>query len=275
MKHDMQTPSVIGAVLPLLGALLLASAAAAPADDDKTNAPAAVIEWKHPDWKEPDKVMASVNWDGLGLAEVVQVLRNEFKNEFDVVLPSGIPREPVVDPTTGLPSSVEAIETGMVSVRLRLQNVTASEIFNAMNLLFQAEQSPPARWELLMNGRRPTAVLRPLPSPKTEVPSRPQEQAKRSVFYVGNIVGDDAGAMGWDQFSQTIQEVCLRAYESTPTPKFQIHRNAALLIVTGNQEQIDFVRNLLEALEKGKPKAAIKVLHPAEQQRKPPDAKAP
>ena len=36
---------------------------------------------------------------------------------------------------------------------LQLRNVTASEVFNAMNLLFENNHTP-LRWELKLNGRR-------------------------------------------------------------------------------------------------------------------------
>ena len=45
---------------------------------------------------------------------------------------------------------------------MRLKNVTASEVFNAMNIVFETENTP-LRWELRMNGNRPAAVLYVLP----------------------------------------------------------------------------------------------------------------
>lgn len=267
MRHDMPAPSVIRAVRPLLAAFLVASVVAAPATNEKTSTPAAATQWKHPGWKDPDHVLPLVQLDGLPLMEVVHYLRHEFKHEFDVLLPSQpVPMYPSVDPRTGLPAGAETIDADAIQVKLLLKEVMASEVFNAMNLLFDADRIP-VRWELLMNGDRPTAFLRPTPPPQVDVPPRPLDQPRRSVFFVGEIVGNEGdGGLSWDQFNRTMEEVCRRVYRDEPArPRTEAHRDAALLIVTGSQEQIDFVRSTLEAL---KEKAKLEAVR--QSQSKPP-----
>jgi len=109
-------------------------------------------EWKDPNWKDPDIVLPNFppeDIPALPLSEIVVILKREFKDYFDVLLP--LEHE--------YPIEYDLDET---AISLHLKNVRASEFFNAMNLLFETENRP-FRWQLLMNGNRPTAVLRVLP----------------------------------------------------------------------------------------------------------------
>src|SRR5436190_1155085 len=57
-----------------------------PAIDPATGLPIAMTfeSWKDPDWKDPEKVLPSINFEGLPLGEVVGILRDQFQNAFDV-----------------------------------------------------------------------------------------------------------------------------------------------------------------------------------------------
>jgi hypothetical protein len=78
------------------------------------------------EWKDPDKVASQVVYENLPLTEVVANLKELFNNEFDVLLPFGS----------------QDTRWSEVSIVLRLKNVKASEIFNAMNLVFESAKTP-------------------------------------------------------------------------------------------------------------------------------------
>ena len=86
-------------------------------------------QWMDPNWKDPDIVLTNVNYE-VPLSRVLLDLRERFKDSFDVLV-SG---NGDIDPRT-------------VLIRLQLKNVTASEVFNAMNLVFENDRTP-LRWEL-------------------------------------------------------------------------------------------------------------------------------
>src|SRR6266850_1282291 len=86
--------------------------------------------WKDPNWKDPDKVLKEVTYDALPLGEVALQLRKEFHDAFDILIPNHWqhPNNPAV-----------SLEPQNLSIRMQLKNVTASEVFNAMNLMFEGE----------------------------------------------------------------------------------------------------------------------------------------
>jgi hypothetical protein len=146
-----------------------------------------------------------------------------------------------------------------VTISLRLKNVTASEIFNAMNLVFETAKTP-LRWDMGMNGNRPTAVLRflgnqpsvgidpatglPAPTGLPAFPPAPPE--KPMVFFVGDLVGDPkSGGMSMDQLVQTVYEVCNFAQGKI---NISSHKQAQLIVVRGTEEDIQFVQSTLAAL---------------------------
>jgi hypothetical protein len=199
-----------------------------------------------PEWKDPDIVLTNVFYDGLPLNEVARDLRERFKNSFDV-----------------LANGNGDIDPAAVMIRLQLKNVTASEVFNAMNLVFENDRTP-LRWELKLNGKRPTALLRVLaePSPKypplaiidptTGLPVQPApSETKRGVYFVGNLLGDEkSGGMTMEQLVQTLSEV--RQIGFGPEGGLQFHKKAQLIIVTGTDDEITFIGNTLTALTQKK-----------------------
>ena len=66
----------------------------------------------------------------------------------------------------------------------------ASEIFNAMNLVFETTNAH-LRWELMMNGHRPTALLRILPDYKQAAPHPRQVPAAAGRTSPVNYLTDE------------------------------------------------------------------------------------
>ena len=202
-------------------------------------APQPAPQWKDPNWKDPDIVLTNVDYE-IPLSRVVPDLRERFKDSFDV-----------------LANGNGDFDTSAVMIRLQLKNVTASEVFNAMNLVFENDRTTPLRWELKMNGKRPTALLRVLaqPDPKnpplvidptTGLPMPPPE-TKRGVYFVGNLLGDEKnGDMTMEQLVQTLSEVHQMSFGSESG--LQFHKQAQLVIVTGTDAEIEFIGNTLTAL---------------------------
>ena len=217
---------------------ILRNTAAAPGQiDPATGLPA--DQWKDPNWQEPEKVLTEVRYDGLPVSEVARNLRLLFTNAFDVLLPGSWQNANNGIPVTFDPQSI--------TINIELKNVTASEVFNAMNLVFET-QNTPAHWELKMNGNRPTAVLRVLPA-LVPVPSpEPPEKSRRMVIFVGEILGDEKHkGMTMEQLMKTISDVFQMSY-GDPKSKIQFHKEAQLLIVSGTTSEVNFVQETLQAL---------------------------
>lgn len=214
-----------------------AGLATPPAIDPNTGLPLA--PWIDPNWKDPDKILPEVNYDGLPLDEIVRQLRLEFKGEFDVLIPNGWQ-----DPH----NRSESVNPQSASIRMQLKNVTASEVFNAMNLVFEAENTP-YRWELKRNGNRPTAILRVLPQylPLAAPPPAPLP-AKRLVYFVGDLIDfGKADGMTMEKLVKTLTEV----YEMSYGPSkgvIQFHKDAQLIIANGTIDQVGFIQLTLGAL---------------------------
>jgi hypothetical protein len=220
---------------------------APPAIDPATGLPLplptspAPKEWKDPNWKDPDITLTNVIYDRLPLSEVARDLRDKFKDYFDVLMPKGW-RDPR--------SKTEVINPESFDVNLQLKNVTASEVFGAMNLVFETENTP-VRWELMINGTRPTAVLRVLPELVPFDPNQPPPPAepKRMIYFVGDLIGDEkSSGMTMEQIARTVSVVYQMAYGPSARVRLQFHQEAQLLVVTGTPEEIGFVQNALSAL---------------------------
>ena len=220
--------------------------------------------WIDPNWKDPDKILAEVVYDGLPIGEVVQQLRLEFKGQFDVLIPNGWqdPHYPGV-----------SLDPQSATIRMQLKNVRASEVFNAMNLVFEAEQTP-YRWELKLNGNRPTAMLRVLPQflrIPTPEPSPPPQL--RMIYFVGDLIDDTKpGGMTMDQLVKTVSDVYKMSYGDSKGV-IQFHKDAQLLIVNGTGDQIEFIQQTLSALRDKARRSLSSQPKPAEFKAKTEDAK--
>jgi hypothetical protein len=129
-------------------------------------------------------------------------------------------------------------------IRLQLRNVGVSEVFGAMNLMFENDKIP-LRWQLRMNGSRKMAILRVLaaPNPGAYAP----KDVQRRVYFVGNLIGDEKnGGMTMEQIIKTVTDVWRMADASGGN--IQFHKEAQLLVVTGTTSQTDFMEQTLKAL---------------------------
>lgn len=208
------------------------------------------------EWKFPMEAQDYV-FDGLPLEEVSRTLRMRADERFDVLLPTDSAGAPVgSDPATGIPAQ-ETIDYRSMPVFLRLKNATPVEVFRAMNMLFEIERKP-VRWELAMNGNRPTAMLR-THAPAAAVTLRSERAAaaippalvSRSVFYVGALVkhsGPERDA-SWDSLRRTIAMTIEGSFPNTQTCEVQHHREAELLVVSGTEEEVKFVKEVIDALK--------------------------
>jgi hypothetical protein len=211
-------------------------------------------QWIAPDWKDPAQVLPDVSLDGVPLTEIARMIRGWFKDSVEVIVPASWESPPL-----GANARVINFSLDAVSVHLHVKNVNAEELFNAMNLTFEAENSP-VRWQLLMNGDRPLAVLRVLPAllPGVEeaknegsstAPAAPPPEKKRMVFFVGDLVGE---GMNMEKLYRIVCDVYEKGYAGTGGPTAQndikFHEDAQLLIVNSTPDRVDFVQNTLHAL---------------------------
>jgi hypothetical protein len=200
--------------------------------------------WIDPNWKDPGQVLPEFSVE-LTVPDVAARLRHLFKDAFDVVLPNSSSwQRASLDPSS-------------VTLKFQLKNVTATEVFTAMNLMFEADNTP-VRWQLKMNGDRPLALLRVVPSmaPPLVAPEN-QTRQNRKAFFVGDLVGDEKfGGPTMEQLFQTVCQVYDMGYAKEQVPgesklselNLKFHKEAQLLIVSGSADNIDFVQDILAAL---------------------------
>jgi hypothetical protein len=262
---------LLSRLLGLSTALVLLAVQATPAAEGGATAPTPApvphpVQWgTNLDGKISGE-FHDVDFDNIPLGKVVKHLQDLYQDQFDVLIPNSIPasESAAVDPATGLPVSVEAMDARSITVRMRLKNVTAPEVFQAMNMLLEMERTP-VRWDLIMFSNRPVAVLRPVeivePAPPPAPPSPPGQRTtgqagpasnppvQRMVLYIGNLTGDSgSGGMTLDSILKTLTA----ALEETFSPahsKLQCHAAAELLIATGTPEEVGFVTEVLGALQ--------------------------
>jgi hypothetical protein len=200
-------------------------------------------DWKSPDWRDPGIVLKDVFFDGLPLREVAMNLRKEFRESFDVLIPRVIPHPEA-------PS--QELNAQDLAVYMQLKNVRASEVFHAMNLLFETENTP-VRWELTLNGERPLVVLKPTMIRSTGIPKPPPARLTRSVFPVADLIGDGPGQYAKiEELVKTVTEIYGLSFETTEGVQF--HRKSQLMVVTGTPDQIRFVQDTLVALREQPPR---------------------
>ena len=206
-------------------------------------------QWIDPDWMDPHTVLTNISYEGIPLSEVAKDLRERFKQDFDI-LP--------------LPTTFNKDWGNEILIQLQLRDVRASEVFNAMNLVFDNDRTP-VRWELKSNPHgRPLVQLRVLPqaeSPATG--SSKSTEIRRTVYFVGDLVGDEkSGGMTMDLIIKTITDLWPADFGKAEGV-IQFHKEAQLVVVNGTEEEISFVHQTLAALrekaEAARPKSTTEL----------------
>lgn len=219
-------------------------------------------EWKDTNWQDPAAVLSDVSFNDVQLSEVARLLREQFKDQFDIILPGSTSAFAYVG---GQPvAAAWQHDWQNETIQLRLKNVNASEVFHAMNLLFEDNRTP-IRWELKVDGHRQIALLRVLVEPEPQSPPQltppPAPPVQRRVYFVGNLVGNEqTGGMSMDDIIKTITDVWKMADVSGGS--IQFHQEAQLLVVSGSPTQIDFIEQTLKALQMKVDQQRIELAHP-------------
>ena len=239
-------PPSAPAVNPTTG--LPAAAGGAPAIDPTTGLPVTppAPQWIDPNWSDPNIVLTNVVYDNIPLSEVARDLRERFKERFKDRFSN--------DNFDFLPMpKTFGKDWGGETIQLQLKNVRASDIFNAMNLIFENDRTP-LRWELKQSVTPAHHVnrwvlLRVLPeaAPK-DVPQTKPPETHRMVYFVGNLLGDEkSGGMTMAQIANTILKIW-PADLGKLAEIIQFHEDAQLLVVNGTREQLEFINQTLVAL---------------------------
>ncbi|HEY4417573.1 MAG TPA: hypothetical protein VGO57_17920 [Verrucomicrobiae bacterium] len=253
MKNKLQV-CVVAAILLFITSITVATAQTNNGNIPETLDPAtglpvaSPVQWIDPSWGDTGYSMSEINFTGLPLPEIARQLKENFTNHFDIIFPD------LNKSLSGMPE----FDFRSITVTLQLKTVTATEVFNAMNLQFEAGNVP-VRWKLFMNGHRPTVLLSVL---SQDMP--PAQQIKRMVFFVGDILRLDNSsnvvdtiAHVWDSggLSQTHivtshnQDTVCANYSNDSTGQVQIYLPAQLLIVSGTSAQIELAQQTLQALK--------------------------
>jgi hypothetical protein len=200
-------------------------------------------QWIDTNWSDPAIVLTNVWFEGMPISEVVNQLNYDFKQTLNILpLPKTFGRD-----------------WDHELVQLHLKNVKASQIFNAMNLVFENDRTP-LRWELRNSansagGGLSYVQLRVLPDaagwhPSGESFTPPPASTQRAVYYVGNLIGDEkAGGLSMDQITKTILDIWPSDF-GKPDGVIQFHKDAQLLVINGTDQEIEFVHQTLAALQK-------------------------
>jgi len=196
-------------------------------------------------------MLPEVSFKDIPFSIVSKSLSEWFKEGLEVIAP---PRWD--SPPMGASGQVVSFKPDEVSVNLHLKDVNAEELFNAMNLAFEAENAP-VRWRLQMNGDHPLAILRVLPAllPQlagalnaTPTLAAPTEKL-RKVFFVGDLLGN---GVVMEKLYRTVCDVYDKGYTNeggaTAQNDIKFHEEAQLLIVNATPDRVDFVQNTLAAL---------------------------
>jgi hypothetical protein len=190
--------------------------------------------WIAPDWSDADLVLTNIAYDGLPAGEVARDLRTQFKDKVDILVSPG--------PQNASGDSLN-LDPANEIVKLQLKNVHPSELFRAMNLLFESENSP-VRWRLMVNGNRRLVLLQVVPDLLSQAEHH-ADPRKVSVYYVGDLIGD--GGMTLNQVVDTLEDVNRQGYGGTISIGF--HNETQLVIVKGTPEQVALISNTLGALK--------------------------
>ncbi|MGA3181368.1 MAG: hypothetical protein ABSF38_13600 [Verrucomicrobiota bacterium] len=234
MKQSNRIPRRIVAAL-LAGLALAAAAPRSAAQPPPSGVPRLASPIPSPAAKEDQEALkawanigptaTNIDFRDLPLSEVVRWLLEQFRNQFDVILPT------------------KGDDKHTTIINLQLKNVQGADVFNAMNMLFETDKTP-LHWKLVLNGNRPTAVLEVL-----ETKSGLQSPAQSSVFYISDLLPDKEGiGFAEGKLFEAISVVQNDAAKGEKPPRLAFHPDAGLLVVTGTPDQINLTQQTLSAL---------------------------
>lgn len=181
-------------------------------------------------WREP--VFTEQRFDftvDLPLSEAIKNLRKQTKEAFDVIWA----RENGIDPLD-------------VPVQSQLKNVSVVEVFQALNLQFELNSNP-IRWSLIMNGERPTAILKVRPV----TAKSPIANKRTAVVYVGDLI-TTRGSTNYS-FEREIEKItgaieAVADQSGSGSISVKAYPAGELIIVSGTDEQLSLVREVIAAL---------------------------
>jgi hypothetical protein len=184
---------------------------------------------------QPELTIEGAPWN-----EVAWNTSRIFKNQFDLILPPANP------------------DLSTMVVQMRLKDVRAIEVFNAMNLYFEAQKLP-ARWKLTLNGSRPTAILA-IEKPKAiATPLAETEKMGNTVFSIDEILSAFSAAQDKPTTDNLVEAIAAvlddvekpgHAKVNAPGgPVLKIHAQAGILVFSGTWEETELVRSTLAALK--------------------------
>ncbi len=191
-------------------------------------------KWIPDDWSDPGIILTNVDFNGLPLFEVARDLREDFKEQFDILpMPQAYGQD-----------------WGQTMINLQLKNVRASDIFNAMNLVFENDKTP-LRWELRAD-RHPLAMLRVLPEANQLLLGKSgavEAEKICQVIFIGDLLSDaNSGGLTLDAILKTIQQVWKDTYNEPLDNTILFHPEAEILVLNGTPEQNVTLQQTLAAL---------------------------
>lgn len=179
----------------------------------------------------------SGNWisENLPVTEFTRILQDSTQKAFDVIYPN---------------ASAGDFDIANLSVQLSLKNATVIEAFQAMNLQFELNgPSTPVRWELILNGTRPTAILR---VQKDNNPKTAAQPRKTNVIYIGNLINANSSLSDFGKTSDFVVRTIQNILKIQGKPQIRIEtfpEGELLVVVDATQEQLDTVRQVTSALQ--------------------------
>ena len=205
--------------------------------DNTTGLPVTNDPWISSDWTDPDITITNVEYDGIHAPDAAQSLREMFHDKFDILIAKG-----------WTAPSGENIDPGNWTINLHLKNVTASEIFRAMNLLAENDNTP-FHWKLFMNGKRPTVFLQVVPQllpPGAHPVGTPAMDGPKQVmvYYVGDLID---GGMTFKDIAETLFDVNKQTFDEEIY--IAIHEKTQLVVVKGTTEQLELIHSTMDAFK--------------------------
>jgi len=95
-------------------------------------------------------------------------------------------------------------------------------------------------------------VLRPPAVPAGNTPEAPAQPVGHLVAYVGNLLllgVPDPGRMTPDELCETLEQTAKQTFPNSSSIKVQFHRGAELVVLSGTEEELRVMNDVLLALK--------------------------